>query len=140
VRSLAATGDAFVAAGAAGSGSAASPPEAGQAVLWTSRDGRSFDPVTSLPNEPTEAESYTAVAADGDRVIAVGFSEGPAGRSLLISVSVDDGASWTTTRSTPLAPGREPTGVAIQGDTAVVVANAAAGATPPAWQVPVRPT
>jgi hypothetical protein len=84
VNAVAATSDGFVAVGSHGAGQA----------IWTSPDGKNWNPIGV--NLPAGARSATLsfVAASGGRVVAAGYADTPAGDAPVVLVSVDGGAHW----------------------------------------------
>ena len=84
VNGVAVTTGGFVAVGSHGAGQA----------IWTSPDGKHWNPIGV--NLPTGARSATlsSVAASGTRVVAAGYADTPAGDVPVVVVSVDGGAQW----------------------------------------------
>ena len=84
VNAVTVTTGGFVAVGSHGAGQA----------IWTSPDGRQWNP-TGM-NLPSGARSATlnSVAASGSRVVAAGYADTPAGDVPVVVVSVDGGAQW----------------------------------------------
>jgi hypothetical protein len=84
VNAVAATAAGFVAVGSHGAGQA----------IWTSPDGKNWNPIGV--NLPPGARSATlsSVAASGTRVVAAGYADTPAGDIPVVVVSVDGGAQW----------------------------------------------
>jgi len=84
VNAVTATTSGFVAVGSHGAGQA----------IWTSPDGRHWNPIGV--NLPSGARSATLsfVAASGSRVVAAGYADTAAGDLPVVAVSVDGGAQW----------------------------------------------
>jgi hypothetical protein len=63
-------------------------------VIWTSPDGKHWNPIGV--NLPPGARSATlsAVAASGARVVGAGYADTPAGDVPVVVASVDGGAQW----------------------------------------------
>jgi hypothetical protein len=84
VNAVAATADGFVAVGSHGAGQA----------IWTSPDGKNWNPIgVNLPAGSRSA-TLSSVAASGGRVVAAGYADTPAGDVPVVLASVDGGAHW----------------------------------------------
>jgi hypothetical protein len=84
VSAVTATAGGFVAVGSHGAGQA----------IWTSPDGKHWNPIGV--NAPPGAHSATlsSVAASGSRVVGAGYADTAAGDVPVLVVSVDGGAHW----------------------------------------------